>query len=196
MAAPPTHIGNAYARRATLIGCVAGAFLMLGASFAAVPLYNMFCRLTGFDGTPLISSTPASEVLDRTILVRFDTNVAPGLAWTFKAETPEIRTRIGETQTLFFRVKNEGRRATTGVATYNVQPDQAGAFFVKMKCFCFDEQTLKPGETMDFPVVFYVDPSLAKDKTLTDLSTITLSYTYFTSKNGQPATTGSTKTGL
>lgn len=187
MAAPPTHIGNARARRATLIGCLAFAAFMLGAAFAAVPLYTMFCRLTGFDGTPLIRSTAASEVLDRTVTIRFDTNVAPGLTWTFRPETPEIRSRIGETQTLFFRVRNEGRRASTGIATYNVQPDQAGAFFVKMKCFCFDEQTLKAGESMDFPVVFYIDPALAKDGTLTGLDTITLSYTYFASRNGQPA---------
>lgn len=187
MAAPPTHIGNARARRATLIGCLAFAAFMLGAAFAAVPLYTMFCRLTGFDGTPLIRSTAASEVLDRTVTIRFDTNVAPGLPWTFRPETPEIRSRIGETQTLFFRVRNEGRRASTGIATYNVQPDQAGAFFVKMKCFCFDEQTLKAGESMDFPVVFYIDPALAKDGTLTGLDTITLSYTYFASRNGQPA---------
>lgn len=196
MNAPPTHIGNARARRATLIGCAGFAVLMLGAAYAAVPLYGMFCRLTGFDGTPIIRSTGASEVLDRTVDVRFDTNVAPGLSWSFKAETPEIRVRIGETQTLFFRVKNEGPRAATGVATYNVQPDQAGAFFVKMKCFCFDEQTLQPGETMDFPVVFYVDPEIAKDKTLAGLSAITLSYTYFASRKGQPAITGSTKTSL
>jgi cytochrome c oxidase assembly protein subunit 11 len=193
---PPTHIGNARARRATLIGCIAFATFMLGAAFAAVPLYNMFCKLTGFDGTPIVRSTAAGEVLDRTVLVRFDTNVAPGLAWSFVPETREITARIGETQTLFFRVRNEGSRAAAGVATYNVQPGQAGAFFVKMKCFCFDEQTLKPGETMDFPVVFYVDPSLAKDKTLAELNTITLSYTYFAAKGGQPATTGTTKTGL
>jgi cytochrome c oxidase assembly protein subunit 11 len=192
----PTHIGNARARRATLIGCVAFATFMLGAAFAAVPLYNMFCRLTGFDGTPIIRTTAAGEVLDRTILVRFDTNVAPGLAWSFAPEQPEIRARIGETQTLFFRVKNEGRRPSAGVATYNVQPGQAGAFFVKMKCFCFDEQVLKPGETMDFPVVFYVDPALAKDRTLAELNTITLSYTYFAAKGGQPVTTASTKPGL
>ena len=192
----PTHIGNARARRMTLFGCIGFATFMLGAAFASVPLYNMFCRLTGFDGTPMVRSTPASTVLDRMVTVRFDTNVAPGLPWSFKAETREIRARIGETQTLFFKVKNEGRRPTTGVATYNVQPDQAGAFFVKMKCFCFDEQTLKPGEEMDFPVVFYVDPSLAKDRTLTELSTITLSYTYFASRNGQPSGQTATRTGL
>jgi cytochrome c oxidase assembly protein subunit 11 len=197
MASPaPTHVGNARARRTTLIGCVGFAVFMLGAAFAAVPLYSMFCRLTGFDGTPLVRSTAASEVLDRTVTVRFDTNVAPGLTWSFTPETPEVRARIGETQTLFFRVKNEGRRPSAGVATYNVQPGQAGAFFVKMKCFCFDEQTLKPGETMDFPVVFYVDPALAKDATLASLNTITLSYTYFAAKKGQAAVADGARTGL
>ncbi len=187
MSAPlPTHIGNARARRVTLIACAGFALFMLGAAFAAVPLYGMFCKLTGFDGTPLVRSTPASETLDRMVTIRFDTNVAPGIDWSFTPERREITARIGETQTVFFRVKNEGHRASTGVATYNVQPDQAGAFFVKMKCFCFDDQKLAPGETMDFPVVFYVDPALAKDRTLDGLSSITLSYTYFASRNGKP----------
>ena len=116
------------------------------------------------------------------VSVRFDTNVAPGLRWSFAPETPEVAVRVGETKTLFFRVRNEGRSTSRGVATYNVQPGQAGAYFVKMKCFCFEEQALAPGETMDFPVVFYVDPSLAKDRSLDGLSSITLSYTYFASR--------------
>lgn len=189
----PTHIGNARGRRRTAIACAGFAVAMVGVAYASVPLYNLFCRVTGFDGTPIVSSTAASRTLARKVTVRFDTNVAPGLAWSFAGETREITARIGETQTVFFKVRNEGSRPATGVATYNVQPGQAGAFFVKMKCFCFDEQTLKPGETMDFPVVFYVDPALADDATLATLSTITLSYTYFASKNGQPQTAAAEK---
>jgi cytochrome c oxidase assembly protein subunit 11 len=182
----PTEVGNRRGRRMTLMACASLAVAMVGAAYAAVPLYNMFCRATGYDGTPLVRSTEASATLSRKVSVRFDTNVAPGLRWSFAPEQREIEARIGETKTLFFRVRNEGPSASRGVATYNVQPGQAGAFFVKMKCFCFDEQVLAPGETMDFPVVFYVDPALAKDHNLDELSSITLSYTYFASRNGEP----------
>jgi len=159
---------------------------MVGLAYASVPLYNLFCRVTGYDGTPLVGSAPSDNVLARTVSVRFDANVAPGLDWRFTPDVSEIEAKLGETQTVFFKVRNDGKVASTGIATFNVQPGQAGAFFVKIQCFCFNEQTLQPGETMDFPVVFYVDSALAKDRTLEDLSSITLSYTYFTSKNGQP----------
>ena len=146
---------------------------MVGAAYASVPLYNLFCRVTGYDGTPLVGTTAPTEVLERTVIVRFDTNVASGLDWSFVSETPQIEAKIGETQTFLPRA-NDGRRASTGIASYNVQPGQAGAYFVKLKCFCFDDQTLKPGEAMDFPVVFYVDPAIKADTTLDGLSTITL----------------------
>ncbi len=182
----PTHIGNRRGRRATLVACLGLAITMVGAAYAAVPLYNLFCRVTGYDGTPIVRTTPSSEMLARTVLVRFDTNVAPGLDWSFRPEVGEVQARLGATQTVFFRVRNEGRVPAKGIATYNVQPGQAGAFFVKMKCFCFDEQTIGPGESIDFPVVFYVDPALVKERSLDGLSSITLSYTYFASRNGQP----------
>jgi cytochrome c oxidase assembly protein subunit 11 len=162
---------------------------MVGLAYASAPLYNLFCRVTGYDGTPLVSSGPADRVLGRTVSVRFDANVAPGLDWRFTPETPEIAAKLGETQTVFFKVRNEGKAASTGIATFNVQPGQAGAYFVKIQCFCFNEQSLQPGETMEFPVVFYVDPALAGDRSLDDLSAITLSYTYFGSRNAQPVTT-------
>lgn len=189
----PTHVGNQRGRRTTLIACAGLAVAMVGAAYASVPLYNLFCRATGYDGTPLVRQESAEAMLDRSLEIRFDTNVAPGLRWSFSPEEPAIRARIGETRTVFFRVRNEGPRSARGVATYNVQPGQVGAYFVKMKCFCFDEQTLAPGETMDFPVVFYVDPALAKDGTLETLSSITLSYTYFASRNGQPIASADTK---
>ena len=172
--------------RRTAGACALLVGAMVGAAYASVPLYNLFCRVTGYDGTPLVGTTAPSGTLERSVLVRFDANVAPGLRWSFTPEMPTIRTRLGETQTVFFRVRNEGSAASTGVATYNVQPGQAGSVFVKLKCFCFDEQTLKAGETMEFPVAFYVDTSLAQDRTLDGLSTITLSYTYFASRAGQP----------
>ena len=172
--------------RNTGLACLALAVAMVGAAFASAPLYNLFCRVTGFDGTPVVGTEAPGEVLSRRVAVRFDTNVAPGLQWSFTPEIAEIEARLGETRTVFFKVRNEGPRPSTGVATYNVQPGQAGAFFVKLKCFCFDEQTLKPGQSFDFPVVFYVDPAIAKDRSLDDLQAITLSYTYFASRNGQP----------
>jgi cytochrome c oxidase assembly protein subunit 11 len=184
----PTHIGNQRGRRVTLYACLGLAVAMVGAAYASVPLYNLFCKVTGYDGTPLVRDTAAGETLSRTVRVSFDTNVASTLDWSFKPETTRLDVKVGETQTVFFRVKNEGSRPATGIAAYNVQPGQIGAYFVKMKCFCFEEQTIQPGEAIDFPVVFYIDPSLAKDRNLDDLSEVTLSYTYFASRNGQPVT--------
>jgi cytochrome c oxidase assembly protein subunit 11 len=177
--------------RRTAAVCAVVVAAMVGVSFAAVPLYNLFCRVTGFDGTPLTGSRPAARVLDRVVKVRFDTNVAPGLDWRFAPETPQVAAKVGETQTVFFKVHNAGQAPATGIATFNVQPGQAGAFFVKIQCFCFNEQTLQGGETMEFPVVFYVDPAIADEANLNDLTSITLSYTYFASKNGQPVATTS-----
>jgi cytochrome c oxidase assembly protein subunit 11 len=127
-------------------------------------------------------------VLDRTVKVRFDANVSPGLDWGFAAEAPEVEARIGETKTVLYKVRNAGPAASTGIASFNVQPGQAGAYFVKIQCFCFTEQVLQPGETIESAVVFYVDPALADDPNLADLSSITLSYTYFPAKGGGAVT--------
>ena len=186
MSGPPHAASPSPWIRRTGWFCAAIAALMIGVAFASAPLYNLFCRLTGFDGTPRAGGAPPQAVLARTVAVRFDANVAPGLDWRFAPEVAGIEARLGEAQTVFFKVRNEGRTASTGIATFNVQPGQAGAFFVKIQCFCYDEQTLQPGETLDFPVAFYIDPSLADDRNLSDLQAITLSYTYFASKNGQP----------
>jgi cytochrome c oxidase assembly protein subunit 11 len=177
--------------RRTGLLCAAFALAMVGVAFAAVPLYSLFCRITGYDGTPLVGTAGASRVLDRTVSVRFDANMAPGLNWRFTPETPQVEAKLGETKTVFYKVRNEGPQPTTGIATFNVQPGQAGAYFVKLQCFCFTEQTLQPGESVDLAVAFYVDPALAEDANLNDLSGITLSYTYFPSKNGQPVATSS-----
>jgi cytochrome c oxidase assembly protein subunit 11 len=168
---------------------------MVGLAYASVPLYDLFCRVTGFNGTPLMGSSPAARVLERSVKVRFDANVAPGLNWRFAPETPEIEAKVGETQTVFYRVRNAGSAASAGIATFNVQPGQAGGYFVKIQCFCFNEQVLQPGETMDFPVVFYIEPALADEPNLKSLNSITLSYTYFASKNGQPVATTSAASG-
>jgi cytochrome c oxidase assembly protein subunit 11 len=178
--------------RRTALLCGAGALCMVGVAFAAVPLYDLFCRITGYDGTPLTGTADASRVIERTMAVRFDANIAPGLNWRFMPETPEVTAKLGETKTVFYKIRNEGAAPTTGIATFNVQPGQAGAYFVKLQCFCFTEQTLRPGETLELAVAYYVDPALAEDSSLNALSSITLSYTYFPARNGQPVATSST----
>ncbi|WFU17473.1 cytochrome c oxidase assembly protein [Bradyrhizobium sp. CB3481] len=153
---------------------------MVGASYAAVPFYDWFCRATGFNGTTQVAtSAPAEGPLARKISVRFDANVGPGLPWKFEPEQNEIEVRIGEVVTVFYTVTNQAARTTTGVAAYNVAPLTVGAYFQKINCFCFSEQTMGPGEKREMPVVFYVDPALAKDSENDGLNTITLSYTFY-----------------
>jgi cytochrome c oxidase assembly protein subunit 11 len=176
---------NARIRR-TAIQCSAVVFGMTALAFASVPLYDLFCRVTGFGGTPMVREANTSRISDRVMQVRFDANVAPALGWTFTAETPVVSARIGETKTVNYKVTNTTSRATTGIATFNVAPATSGAYFVKIQCFCFTEHTLQPGESMEAPVVFYVDPDIEKNSDLAKLSSITLSYTYFPSRSGQP----------
>ena len=153
--------------------------LMVGASFAAVPFYNWFCRQTGFGGVTQVSEKAPTEVLGRKVTVRFDSNVAPGLPWKFEPEQNEISLRIGEVATVHYKVINEAAREITAQAGYNVSPPQVGAYFTKINCFCFTQQTLASGETREMTVVFYVDPSIVKDQDLDRLNTITLSYTFY-----------------
>ncbi len=174
----------------TALACAGLALGMIGLAFASAPLYDAFCKATGYDGTPRQGPAPvaAAARAGDTMLVHFDTNVAPGLPWKFRAETRTVAAPLGETQTVFFKVRNTATVPTTGIATFNVQPGLMGGYFVKVECFCFKEQTLQPGETMDVPVVFYVDPALRKDSNTDHLVEMTLSYTYFASKNGEPQT--------
>jgi cytochrome c oxidase assembly protein subunit 11 len=153
---------------------------MVGASYAAVPFYDWFCRTTGFNGTTQVAtSAPAEGPLARKISVRFDANVGPGLPWKFEPEQNEIEVRIGEVVTVFYTVTNQAARVTAGVAAYNVAPLTVGAYFQKINCFCFNEQIMGPGEKREMPVVFYVDPALARDSENDGLNTITLSYTFY-----------------
>jgi cytochrome c oxidase assembly protein subunit 11 len=157
---------------------------MVGASYAAVPFYNWFCRTTGFNGTTQVAtSAPASGPLTRRIGVRFDSNVAPGLPWKFEPEQTEINVQVGEVVTVFYTVINQAARATTGQAAYNVAPLTVGAYFQKINCFCFTEQTMSPGEKREMPVVFYVDPALVANADNDGLNTITLSYTFYPVKD-------------
>jgi cytochrome c oxidase assembly protein subunit 11 len=154
--------------------------LMVGAAYAAVPFYNWFCRVTGFNGTTQVAiSAPSGAPLDRKIAVRFDSNVAPGLPWKFEPEETEIEVRIGEVVTAYYTVTNQSARTTTGQAAYNVAPLTVGVYFQKINCFCFTEQTMAAGEKRQMPVVFYVDPAIVNDGDNEGLNTITLSYTFY-----------------
>jgi cytochrome c oxidase assembly protein subunit 11 len=168
-------------RRDMLVAAACGAFVacMVGAAFASVPLYNWFCRTTGFAGTPQVASHAPGEVLGRSLAVRFDSNVAPGLPWKFVPEQNEIKLRIGEVANVRYKVINQAAREVAAQASYNVSPPTVGAYFTKINCFCFTKQTMKPGETREMTVVFYVDPSIVKDREQDDLNTITLSYTFY-----------------
>ncbi|GAC1333921.1 MAG: cytochrome c oxidase assembly protein [Beijerinckiaceae bacterium] len=159
------------------------AALMVGASFAAVPLYRLFCAATGYGGTIQVAHVAPAEQGKRSLTVRFDANVAPGLPWRFEPETPSVSVKTGETKTIFYKVTNNADHPVSGTAMYNVSPDQAGSYFDKLACFCFAEQTLGPHETAEWPVVFFLDPALEQDETMRHVGAITLSYTFFASKN-------------
>ena len=171
--------------RNTALLCTAVAAGMVAMSFAAVPLYRMFCQVTGFGGTTQRAEAVAGPVLDRMMTVRLDSNVGAGLPWEFKPVDRQIELKVGEQAQGIYRATNRSDRPITGTATFNVSPPLAGAYFVKIECFCFTEQTLEPGQSADMPVVFYVDPAIADDPDVARLGTITLSYTFYPAE--QPA---------
>jgi cytochrome c oxidase assembly protein subunit 11 len=175
--------------RDALVAAICGLVvaLMVGASYAAVPFYNWFCRATGFNGTTQVAtSAPTSGAIARKVAVRFDSNVAGGLPWKFEPEQTEIEIPIGQVTTVYYTVTNQSARTTTGQAAYNVAPLTVGAYFQKINCFCFTEQTMAPGEKRDMAVVFYVDPALVKDSENDGLNTITLSYTFYPVRDPAP----------
>jgi cytochrome c oxidase assembly protein subunit 11 len=173
--------------RDVVVAGACGAFvaLMVGAAYAAVPLYDWFCRVTGFNGTTQVATGAPGQMLDRMVTVRFDANIAPGLPWKFTPERNEIQARLGEVVTVDYTVTNMVARETHGVAGYNVTPLSWGAYFQKINCFCFTEQTMKPGETRDMTVVFYVDPALAADPDAQGNLSMTLSYTFYPQRTPQ-----------
>ena len=181
MTAPAPRDDKRRLRRDVLVAAACGAFvaLMVGAAYASVPLYTWFCKTTGFGGTTQVAERAPDQVLGRTLTIRFDSNVTPGLPWKFAPEQNEIKVRIGEVATVHYKVVNETAREILGMASYNVSPPQVGSYFTKINCFCFTEQRLKAGETREMAVVFYVDPEIAKDREQDDLNTITLSYTFY-----------------
>jgi cytochrome c oxidase assembly protein subunit 11 len=175
-------------RKNIAVASACGIFVgvMVGAAYAAVPLYNWFCRTTGFGGTPKIAAAAPAQPSQRTVKVRFDANLAGGLPWRFEPEQNVIQLHIGEVVTVYYRVVNQSARETAGMASYNVSPPTVGSYFTKVNCFCFNEQRLKGGEARELPVVFYVDPALLKDTEQDDLDTITLSYTMYPVRQPEP----------
>lgn len=158
--------------------CVGALSLMTGAAFAAVPLYQLFCQVTGFNGTVMRADIAPDTVLDETVRVRFDTNVR-GLPWDFKAEETRQTVRIGDTGIAYFSVTNTSDRPISGTAAYNVVPERAGPYFQKLQCFCFEAQTVQPGETVEFPIQYFIAPEMATDPEGRGVHDITLSYTFY-----------------
>ena len=165
-------------KNAIAFACVIAVMCMTGAAFAAVPLYRLFCQVTGFDGTTMRADKPSDVVLDQTVLVRFDTNVRD-LPMTFRAEQVSQRVRIGETGIAYFDVTNTSDRPIHATAAYNVVPERAGPYFQKLQCFCFEGQEIAPGQTQKFPVQYFIAPELATDREGRGVREITLSYTFY-----------------
>lgn len=161
------------------VACLSLSIGMVGLSYAAVPLYQIFCQVTGYGGTPQIATAPSNNVIDTTLTMRFDANVDGTLGgWKFKPETPTLDIRYGENKLAYYVSTNTTDKPMTGTASFNVTPEIAGVYFNKIECFCFTEQTLQPGETVRMPVSFYVDPEMLKDKDAAHISQLTLSYTF------------------
>ena len=160
-----------------MAGLVAG---MVGLSYAAVPLYQLFCQVTGYGGTTQRAETTPDTVLDRKVTVRFDANTARGMGWDFKPVQRQIEIRIGDSALAFYEAKN-----ITGNATFNVTPEAAGVYFSKVDCFCFTEQTLEANQRVDMPVTFFIDPEIVKDRETKNIQEITLSYTFFPVKEDE-----------
>ena len=169
----------------TVVAVVAG---MVGLSFAAVPLYQLFCQVTGFGGTTQVAAAPAQAVDSdaRVIRVTLDATVNSGLPWSFRPEKPFVDLRVGEQTLVNYVAQNLSDRTVTGVATFNVTPYKVGVYFDKIQCFCFNEQALKPGERVLMPVVFFVDPAIAEDRNADDVTDIVLSYTFFRAESPDP----------
>ncbi len=162
----------------TAIGLLGVAATMLSLSFAAVPFYDWFCRVTGYAGTTSVAAAAPDVILDQTHIIRFDASLEAGMPWEFKPLQHKMTLRIGENGLAFFEAYNPTGRVVAGTASYNVMPDQAGGYFTKIECFCFTEQVLQPGERVVMPVSFYVDPSIMDDPEAKLIREITLSYTF------------------
>ncbi|KAA2311527.1 cytochrome c oxidase assembly protein [Pseudooceanicola sediminis] len=167
------------AKTKTVVQTVGVVVVMASLAWAAVPAYNYFCKVTGFGGVTQEADAGSDTVLDQTIKVRFDASTDSKMPWSFKPVQREMELRIGETGLAFFEAHNPTDRVIAGTASYNVTPYEAGGFFTKIQCFCFNEQVLQPGETVEMPVTFYVDPAIVDDRDAKYVHTITLGYTFY-----------------
>lgn len=161
------------------IALIAVVIGMVVLTYSSVKLYELFCQVTGLGGKAVAGETATGEIIDRDILVRFNTDVSPGLDWTFKADTASVKVKIGQEALISFTATNTSGKPVAGTALFNVLPNAVGKYFQKTQCFCFDYQMIAPGQSAHFPVVFYIDPAMAKDREVDSVKTITLSYTFF-----------------
>ena len=178
-----THLARRNTRTAGLAALLVLA--MVGLAFASVPLYRLFCQVTGIDGTTMRAEAAPGPVAGKEVAVRFDANTASALPWRFSPETPREIVTIGEREMAFYTAKNLSGRTVKGTATFNVTPVQAGKYFSKIQCFCFNEQVLRPGEEVRMPVVYFVDPRILQDPDAKGISEITLSYTFYPVDSGE-----------
>lgn len=164
------------------LGVLAVVVVMLGLAFASVPLYDLFCRVTGFDGTTQVAESLPDTVLERTVIIKFNADIHKDLSWDFRPEMREITVHLGQKGLTAYHARSRSDQALTGTAVYNVTPFKAGKYFHKIECFCFGEQTLQPHEDVSMPVLFYVDPAMADDPHMDDVKVITLSYNFYRSE--------------
>mgnify|MGYP003723476699 FL=1 len=186
---PPSPFDRARRNRRTFVAMVGVGLAMLGLGFASVPLYRIFCQQTGFNGTTqrADAGVTVQQATGHRLSIRFDSNVQPGMPWQFKPEHPTQTVTVGAKSMAIFVAKNMSDRPVTGTASFNVTPTQAGAYFTKIQCFCFTQQTLQPGQEVRMPVLYYVDPKILADPDNKDTQEITLSYTFYPVEQGQKA---------
>lgn len=172
--------------RTIALNLVMTAAGMLMLAYASVPLYRIFCSVTGYGGTTQEATAAPDKIYDRTITIRFNADHEPGLPWEFEPGQKEVKVKVGEEKLVSYRAHNKVPRAVKGRAVYNVVPNKAGPYFMKLECFCFIEQTLEPNQEVDMPISFFIDPEIMNDQEMDDIQTITLSYTFFQVKDPQP----------
>jgi cytochrome c oxidase assembly protein subunit 11 len=183
--------GSARQNRRVAFAAASVALAMVALAYASVPLYRLFCQATGFAGTTQRADQAPAAATNREMTIRFDANTAASLPWSFHPEQLELTVKVGEQNLAFYKARNLSDRALNGSAVFNVTPGEAGAYFTKVDCFCFTEQKLGPGESMDMPVAFFVDPKIADDPDLRSLTTITLSYTFYPADEGTTVSSAS-----